>query len=283
MNPRFVAKKLSSLYLAGAVALGTSLAQADATLDKIQQRHAISVGVILSGPPFGTIDPKTGEHLGYNVELAKGVAKALGVEANTVSVLAPNRVQFLQQGKVDILIANMQFTEERSEILDYVPTPYEEVGGAALIRKDSGITQWADLKGKPVCVSQGSNFIKPLQETYGAEIKAFRSQSESLLSLRGNGCVAAVHVSPTMHTLLSDAEWAGYEIPLPGDLIPSNSVIWLRKGEQDTQAKLDAIVRDWHRSGWLIELGERTGMAPSQALRDLHEQYRNSPPLASQP
>lgn len=283
MNRLFSAKTLSSLCLAGAVALAASLARADATLDKIEQRYAITVGVILSGPPFGTIDPKTGEHLGYNVELAKGVAKALGVEANTVSVLAPNRVQFLQQGKVDILIANMQFTEERGEILDYVPTPYEEVGGAALIRKGSGIAQWADLKGKPVCVSQGSNFIKPLQETYGAEIKAFRSQSESLLSLRGNGCVAAVHVSPTMHALLSDAEWAGYEIPLPGDLIPSNSVIWLRKGEQDTQAKLDAIVRDWHRSGWLIELGERTDMAPSQALRDLHEKYRNAAPLAVLP
>lgn len=280
MNRLFSTKALASLCLAGALASGASLARADATLDKIEQRHVINIGVMLSGPPFGTIDPKTGEHQGYNVELAKGVAKALGVEANTVSVLAPNRVQFLQQGKVDILIANMQFTEERGEILDYVPTPYEEVGGAALIRKGSGITQWADLKGKPVCVSQGSNFIKPLQETYGAQIKAFRSQSESLLSLRGNGCVAAVHVSPTMHALLSDAEWAGYEIPLPGDLIPSNSVIWLRKGEHDTQAKLDAIVRDWHRSGWLIELGERTGMAPSQALRHLHEQYRNATPLA---
>lgn len=282
MNRHFSAKNLTSLCLAGAVALGASLARADATLDRIEQRHAITVGVILSGPPFGTIDPKTGEHLGYNVELAKGVARALGVEVSTVSVLAPNRVQFLQQGKVDILIANMQFTEERAEILDYVPTPYEEVGGAALIRRGSGIAQWADLKGKPVCVSQGSNFIKPLQEAYGAQIKAFRSQSESLLSLRGNGCVAAVHVSPTMHALLSDAEWAGYEIPLPGDLIPSNSVIWLRKGEHDTQAKLDAIVRDWHRSGWLIELGERTGMAPSAALRDLHEQYRNAAPLAVQ-
>ncbi|MDR6957712.1 polar amino acid transport system substrate-binding protein [Pseudomonas brassicacearum] len=283
MTPFFSVKTFATLCLAWSAACVTGLAQADATLDKIEQRHSISVGVMLSGAPFGTIDPKTGEHLGYNVELAKGIGKALGVEAQTVSVLAPNRVQFLQQGKVDILIANMQFTEERAEILDYVPTPYEEVGGAALIRKGSGIAQWADLKGKPVCVSQGSNFIKPLQETYGAQIKAFRSQSESLLSLRGNGCVAAVHVSPTLHALLSEAEWAGYEIPLPGDLIPSNSVIWLRKGEHDTQAKLDAIVRDWHRSGWLIELGERTGMAPSQALRDLHAQYRSAAPLAAQP
>ncbi|MCE0464161.1 transporter substrate-binding domain-containing protein [Pseudomonas uvaldensis] len=279
----FSVRTLTTLCLAWSAASAASLVQADATLDKIQQRHVISVGVMLSGAPFGTIDPKTGEHLGYNVELAKGIGKALGVEAQTVSVLAPNRVQFLQQGKVDILIANMQFTEERAEILDYVPTPYEEVGGAALIRKASGLTQWTDLKDKPVCVSQGSNFIKPLQENYGAQIKAFRSQSESLLSLRGNGCVAAVHVSPTLHALLSDAEWEGYEIPLPGDLIPSNSVIWLRKGEHDLQARLDAVVRDWHRSGWLIQLGERTGMAPSQALRDLHEKYRNAEPLAALP
>ncbi|MBX8568847.1 transporter substrate-binding domain-containing protein [Pseudomonas cichorii] len=263
--------------------LCAGLASADATLDKIQERHKISIGVILSGPPFGTIDPKTGEHQGYNVELSKEIAKRLNVELETVSVLAPNRVQFLQQGKVDLLIANMQLTEERAQILDYVPTPYEEVGGAALIRKGAGISKWEDLKGKPVCVSQGSNFIKPLQEVYGAQIKAFRSQSESLLSLRGNGCVAAVHVSPTMHTLLADAEWSGFEIPLATDLIPSKSVIWLRKGEKDTQARLDAIVRDWHRSGWLIELGNRTGMAPSQALHDLHEQYRNAAPLAVTP
>lgn len=275
-------KTLSALGISIGLAMATTLAHADATLDKIQQRHKISIGVILSGPPFGTIDPKTGEHLGYNVELAKGIAQKLGVDLETVSVLAPNRVQFLQQGKVDILIANMQYTDERAGILHYAPTPYEEVGGAALVRKGAGITTWEDLKGKPVCVSQGSNFIKPLQETYGAEIKAFRSQSESLLSLRGNGCVAAVHVSPTMHALLDAPEWADYDIPLASDLIPSKSVVWVRKGERDTQAKIDAIIRDWHRSGWLIDVGERTGMAPSQALRDLHRQFSNATPLAAQ-
>jgi len=259
--------------------LSLGVAHADATLDKIQQRHQISVGVMLTGAPFGTINPQTREQEGYNVELAKELGKRLGVATETVSVLAPNRVQFLQQGKVDVLIANMQYTDERAQILDYVPTPYEQVGGAAIIRKGAGITSWADLKGKPVCVSQGSNFIEPLQQQYGAQIKAFRSQSESLLSLRGNGCVAAVHVSPTMHGLLDNAEWADYEIPLPTDLIPSDSVIWVRKGEHDTQARIDAIVRDWHRSGWLIELGNRTGMHPSAALLALHEKYKDAAPL----
>jgi polar amino acid transport system substrate-binding protein len=275
MRNRFPRATLMALLCS----LNLGLAHADATLDKIQGRHKISVGVMLTGAPFGTIDPQTRQHQGYNVELANELGKRLGVDVETVSVLAPNRVQFLQQGKVDVLIANMQYTQERAQILDYVPTPYEQVGGAALMRKDAGIKNWADLKGKPVCVSQGSNFIEPLQQQYGAQIKAFRSQSESLLSLRGNGCVASVHVSPTMHSLLDNAEWSEYEIPLDSDLIPSNSVIWIRKGEQDTQARIDAIVRDWHRSGWLLELGDRSGMHPSAALHALHEKYKDAPAL----
>lgn len=258
--------------------LAIPAAQADETLDKIQQRHTISVGVMVSGLPFGSLDPKTGAPIGYNVELAQGVAKGLGVDVELVPVLAPSRVQFLQQGKVDILIANMNLTPERAKMLDYVPTPYEEIAAAALMRKNSGIKRWEDLRGKPVCVSQGSNFITWLRGTYGADIKAFRSQAESLLSLRGNGCVAAVHVSPTMLALLNKPEWADYEIPLEPDREPLKSVIWLRKGSPDAQAKIDAIVRDWHRSGWLIDVGERNDLPPSAGLRALHETLKNAPP-----
>lgn len=270
--------KTLALLLAPLLGLNALHANADATLDKLNERHHISVGVMLTGLPFGTLDPRTRQPVGYNVELANELGKRLGVAVDTVAVLPPNRVQFLQQGKVDVLIANMQFTDERAQILDYPPTPYEQVGGAAVVRKGAGIHQWADLAGKPVCVSQGSNFIEPLQQ-YGAQIKAFRSQSESLLSLRGNGCVAAAHVAPTMRALLDQAEWADYETPLPDELIPSDSVMWVRKGEHDFQARVDAIIRDWHRSGWLIDLGKRTGMAPSPALYALHDRFKDSAPL----
>lgn len=266
--------KFLAVICASLSMLANSVAYADATLDKISERHSISIGIMLTGLPFGSIDPKTQLPVGYNVELAKEVGAKLGVEVETVSVLPPNRVQFLQQGKVDVLIANMQYTDERAHILDYSPTPYEQVGGAAVIAKGAGIKDWSDLRGKPVCVSQGSNFIAPLQEQYGAAIKAFRSQSESLLTLRGNGCVAAVHVAPTMRNLLKQSEWANYETPIAQELIPSDSVMWVRKGEHDIQARLDEIIRDWHRTGWLIELGKRTGMEPSSALYALHEKYR---------
>ncbi|WP_454754811.1 transporter substrate-binding domain-containing protein [Cupriavidus basilensis] len=268
---------LRAALLAG-LALAGAAAHADATLDKIRQRGKLVAGVILSGPPFGTLDPATQKPVGYNVTLAEGVAKGLGVALETVQVQPSNRVQFLQQGKVDILIANMQWTQERSEILTFVPTPFEEVGGAAVARKGSGIARWEDLRGKPVCVSQGSNFTKPLIEQYGAQIKAFRGQPESLLALRGGNCVAAVHVSPTLRDLVDhNADWSGYEIVSPRDLIPSPSVIWVRRGEADTQAAIDRIVQGWHRTGWLIEVEKQNGMTPTPLLHQLHDKYRKAP------
>ncbi|WP_313554789.1 transporter substrate-binding domain-containing protein [Agrobacterium cavarae] len=250
--------------------LAATEASADATLDRIKGRGKLTVGVILSGAPFGYIDPASQEQKGYNVDLAKALAADLGVELETVTVTPPNRVQFLQQGKVDILIANMQYTEDRAKILDYVATPYDRAGGAAVVRKDSGLKDWADLKGKPVCISQGSNYAQPLAEDYGAIVKGLPSQPESLLALQGGNCVAAVHVGATVGLLLVDRadEWKDYAIPFPTELIPSDSVIWLRKGEIDTQEALDNSVKKLHASGKLLEMAKANRLLNTKYLEE---------------
>ena len=248
--------------------------RADATLDRIKARGTLVVGVVLDGT-YGTLDPVTRKPVGYNVELAESLASHLGVKFEAVEVTPPNRVQFLQQGKVDALIASMQYTKERDEILSYVPTPFEETGGSAMVHKGSGIHDWKDLRDKPVCVSQGSNYTKPLIEQYGAQVKAFKGMPEALLALRGGTCVASVHVTPGIQARLSSAsgEWKDYESPMPSQLIPSPSVIWVRKGQTDTVVAFDKIVKDWHRTGFLIDEGNKWHMPPSQRLLELHRQY----------
>lgn len=267
--------RILPLMIGATVTLGASFAaQADATLDKIEQRHRVVVGVLLSGGPFGSIDPTTQKPEGLNVDLAEDVGRQLGVEVELGSVLPANRVQFLQQGKVDLLIANMEWTAERGQQLGFVPTPFYRVGGTAAVLKDSKITRWEDLKGQPVCTSQGSSYIKPLTE-FGAELKAFKSSSESLLALRGNNCVAAVHDATLINPLVADSpEWQNYRALSP-ELNPAPSVIWTRPGETDTQAKLDAIVKGWHRTGWLIDAEKRHHISPpSPALIELHEKFQ---------
>ncbi|NBB09709.1 transporter substrate-binding domain-containing protein [Pseudomonas sp. SLFW] len=267
--------RLLPLFVGAVAALGASfVAQADATLDKIEQRHRVVVGVLLSGGPFGSIDPSNQKPKGLNVDMAEDIGRQLGVEVELVPVLPANRVQFLQQGKVDLLIANMEWTVERGQQLGFVPTPFYRVGGTAAVLKDSKITRWEDLKGQPVCTSQGSSYVKPLTE-YGAELKAFKSSSESLLALRGNNCVAAVHDATLINPLIADSpEWKDYRAIAP-ELNPAPSVIWTRPGETDTQAKLDTLVKGWHRTGWLIEGEKRHHITPaSPALVELHDKFQ---------
>lgn len=270
------AKRTSKAFFAAALSFGvlsSAVAHADATLDRIKAKGTLTVGVILSGAPFGYIEPKTQEQKGYNVDIAKTLAEKLGVKLETVTVTPPNRVQFLQQGKVDILIANMQYTEDRAKILDFVPTPYDRSGGAAVGRKDSGLKDWADLKGKPVCVSQGSNYTQPLIEEYGADVKALPSQPESLLALQGGNCVVAVHVGATVGLLIQDRpeEWKDYAILFPTELVPSDSVIWLRKGEKNTSDALDKIIREEHANGQLLEFAKANRLLNVTYLEDQHK------------
>lgn len=260
--------------------LGSAAAHADPTLDRIHQRNKISIGVIVNGTGgFGSIDPASGEMIGFNPDLARQIARDLGVQAELVPVLPANRVQFLQQGKVDLLVASMLLTPERATQMDYAPTPYYRNGGTAVFLKRSGIKRWEDLRGKPVCLSQGSSYAKPLSAQYGAELKGFKGMSESLLALRGGAsCVAAVHESVTLNTLVArDPEWRDYAV-LPDEVDPAPQVAWVRKGEKDTAAAVDRIIQDLHRSGRLIELESKADLLPrSPLLAQLHRKFSGKP------
>ena len=260
--PRSIARPLTGVTAALMLLAGT--AHADATLDRIKQRGKVTIGVLINGGPFGSVDPNSQQLVGWNPELARAVAKGLGVEADLVQVQTATRVQFLQAGKVDLLIASMELNPDRAEILGYAPTPFFRVGGTAAVRKDSGITQWSDLRGKAVCVSQGSSFAKPLTTESGAQVQGYKSSSDSLLALRGGNCVAAVHDSTLIHPLVrSNPEWAQYAAPIASEILPAPSVVWTRKGEADTIAAVDKVVQEWHRSGWLIATEKRLGITPA--------------------
>lgn len=256
-----------------ALALGAAAAHADATLDKVRERGKITIGVLANGGVFGSLDPQTGQLVGWNPELARALGKGLGVPVDLVQVQTPTRVQFLISGKVDLLIASMELNPERAEILGYAPTPFYRVGGAAATRKDSGVQTWADLRGKPVCVSQGSSYARPLASEYGAVVKGYKTSSDSLLALKGGLCVAAVHDSTLIRPLLREsAEWSEFHAPIADEILPADSVVWTRKGEQDTIAAVDKVVREWHRTGWLIETEKRLGITPPQPLlQTLHD------------
>lgn len=95
------------------------------TLEEIQESGTINIGVFSDKNPFGYVD-ENGDYQGYDVYFAERLAKDLGVEINYVSTEAANRVEYLETGKVDIILANFTVTAERAEKVDFA-LPYMNV------------------------------------------------------------------------------------------------------------------------------------------------------------
>lgn len=114
------------------------------TLDEIKESGEINLGVFSDKSPFGFVD-ENGEYQGYDIYLAERLGKDLGVKINYVSTEAANRVEYLETGKVDIILANFTVTDERAEKVDFA-LPYMNVSLGVVSPDKRVIKDVADLK-----------------------------------------------------------------------------------------------------------------------------------------
>lgn len=106
------------------------------TLDQIKESGSVKIGVFSDKNPFGYVD-ENGEYQGYDVYFANRIGKDLGVDVEFVSTEAANRVESLQTGKVDIILANFTVTDERAEQVDFA-LPYMNVA-LGVVSPDSNV------------------------------------------------------------------------------------------------------------------------------------------------
>jgi polar amino acid transport system substrate-binding protein len=132
MRNRWLAIVASALLLGAVV---THAARAD-ELSDIKKKGVLVVGTKADYRPFGYLDP-SGKIVGFEPDLAADVAKRLGVKLELVPVVASNRIQFLQQGKIDLLIATMSDTPERRKIVDIVEPDYYASGTNVMARRSA--------------------------------------------------------------------------------------------------------------------------------------------------
>ena len=107
------------------------------TLDEIKESGTINIGVFSDKNPFGYVD-ENGEYQGYDIYFANKIGEDLGVKVNFVSTEAANRIEYLQTGKVDIILANFTVTDERKEEVDFA-LPYMNVALGVVSRNDNVI------------------------------------------------------------------------------------------------------------------------------------------------
>jgi polar amino acid transport system substrate-binding protein len=244
------------------------------TLDKIKQRGILVVGSKADYKPFGFRDP-SGSIVGFEPDMGKDVADRLGVKLELEPVVSSNRMQFLQQGKIDLMIATMNDTAERRKIVGIVEPDYYASGVNVFAIKKAGLKSWDQLKDQKICAIQGAWYNKTVAEKYGADIVAFKGTSEAETALLQGNCIGWVYDDTFFVERLSDPKWADYHMPLETILAePWGLAVKLEERDGPWGQFMSKTVSDWHRTGKLIELEKKWKIPPSAFLKKMHDQSK---------
>ena len=264
--------------LVGAFALGASISGALAAdgPDAIKARGTLVVGVKPDYRPFSFRDP-SGTLVGIEPDLAADIAHRLGVKLQLVPVVSSNRMEFLQHGKVDLLIATISDTPERRKVVQAIDPQYYADFVNVLASKTSGIKDWADLKGKTVCATSGAWYNKAIAQSYGPNLLAFDGSEKPLFAMKQGNCVAYVYDQTFLQGRLLDDAWkADYAMPLKG-IMETPWIMAVAKGN-DGLAKVAAeATLDWAKSGFMVDEEKKWGLAPSSYTVTMHEKAGAKP------
>ncbi|MEJ1113965.1 glutamate ABC transporter substrate-binding protein [Paenarthrobacter sp. CCNWLY172] len=166
--------------------------EAGTTMEKLNKAQKITIGTKFDQPLFGQ-KGLDGKPVGFDVEMGKAIAAKLGIPADKiewVETVSQNRESFIEQGRVDLVIATYTINDARKEKVAFAG-PYYEAGQALLVNKDdTSITKPEDVAGKKVCSVTGSTPAKTIAEKYNAEVVPAATYTACLEPLRNKQVVA---------------------------------------------------------------------------------------------
>lgn len=260
----------TSVVSAGTVQTDTHRGAPSERLALIRERGSIIVGVKTDYPPFGMLDA-SGNPEGFEHDLAADIARRLGVSLRKVSVTGSNRLQKLQEGVIDLVLATTGDTAERRQIVTMIEPDYYASGVTLFMPPTINIKDWADTRGHLVCASQGSYFNRIMQQRYLMELQMYNTPRDAKLAVREGRCIGYLFDNTAVINDLRNPEWKGYKAPLPPTLnTPWAMAISKKEKGSELEFLLGDIVADWHRSGFLQEKEQAWGIAPSRFLADTH-------------
>ena len=182
LQRRTATAALAALGLGAALTAFAPLAAAQSVAD-IKKKGEITIGMLVDFPPYGTTNAQN-QPDGYDADVAKLLAKDLGVKLNLVPVTGPNRIPFLLTNKLDLLVASLAITPERAKQVQF-SNPYAAATIVLYGDKKANIKAPADLKGKRIGVARASTQDVALTAIApeGTEIRRFDDDASGMQAL----------------------------------------------------------------------------------------------------
>ena len=183
------------------------------TLEEIKSSGTINIGVFSDKSPFGYVD-ENGEYQGYDVYFANRIGQDLGVKINYVSTEAANRIEYLQTGKVDIILANFTVTPERAQEVDFA-LPYMNVALGVISPENAVITSLDQIGADDQVIVISGTTAETYLEKNNPEIKLqkYDAYAEAKTAFEnGNGVAWA---NDNTEVIAFSIENPGYTVGIP--------------------------------------------------------------------
>jgi polar amino acid transport system substrate-binding protein len=272
MIKKLTQRALCAIILASFALATTQANAANERFKKVLDRGVLVVGVKADYKPWAFRD-SSGKLVGMEIDMAQDVADALGVKLKLIPVQSSNRMQFLEQGKIDLMIATMSDKANRRKLVG-VPQPNYYTSGTNVLAKKGMVSKWEDLRGKPVCGKQGAFYNKVVGKKYGAKIVAFIGNAEAKQALRDGKCVAWVYDDSSIMAELASGQFDDYEMPMnTEDDTPWALAVPLEELNGIWGNFMSGMTYNWHSTGRLVELEKKWGIQQSQFVVDMNKRF----------
>lgn len=219
-------------------------------LNGIKDKGKFIVGLDDTFAPMGFRDEK-GEIVGFDIDMAKEVAKRLGVSVEFKPVDWDGVVLSLKNKDIDVIWNGLTITDERKEQIDF-SNPYLENRQIIVVKSGSGIKSKADLSGKTVGLQLGSSSEEALNADENTakslkEIRKYSTNTEALLDLK-NGRIDAVVVDEVLGRYYIQKNPEDYVV-LDDDFGKEEYGVGIRKEDSDFKEAIDKAIDEMKADG----------------------------------
>jgi polar amino acid transport system substrate-binding protein len=224
-------------------------------LDRILQTGTVKIAVPENFPPFGNLGADA-KLQGYDIETAALIAKALGVKLDLVAVSSTDRIPYLTNGKVDLLISNLGKDTDREKVIDF-SIAYAPLFSAIFGPERLAIFKPEDLAGRTIAVTRATieDNILTKQAPNTAMIKRYddNAATEAAFTLSQTELIATPNYVAARILAQNPTEKPTFKFLLKN----SPCYIGVKKGEPDLLARVDAIIATARSDGSLNRISEQ--------------------------
>ena len=181
-----ITRLLTAVALAAALTAPAAAQELYGTLKKIKESGRVVIGRSENSPPFSFVDG-TGAPIGFTIDLCSRIVEGIRqelkmdrIETRFVTIMGTTTIPLLVNGTVDMVCSTTTHNLTRERQVDFLATTYI-TGNQLLVRRDAGIKEIEDLKGKRVAVNQGTTnerIMKELDRTLNLGIRFLDTEDQ---------------------------------------------------------------------------------------------------------